>query len=100
MLELKRRPQQVVKIGKRARLMVLSLTAAKVHVQLEVPGVTIVAPLTVGHTYEAEVDGHSLKVTLLAIAPARDGSHGLGEAVLGFEAPRELAINRAEREAS
>lgn len=98
MLELKRRPDQVVRIGRRAKLTVLKLATNKAHVQLEVPGVIIVAPLTVGHTYEAEVDGYPLKVTLQAIEPARGGQAGVGEAVLGFDAPRELVINRAERE--
>lgn len=100
MLELKRRPNQVVTIGKRVRLTVISLGQDKVHVQLETPGVTIDAPLAVGRPYTAEVDGYPLRVTVTGIEPARGGQSGLGEAVFGFEAPRELIINRAEREAS
>lgn len=100
MLELKRRPHQSVRIGHSAKLTVLSLSTTQISVELSVPGVTIVAPLQLGKVYEAEVDGHTLQVHLKGIDPARDGSPGKGEALLGFEAPRELKIDRGEVRAS
>lgn len=96
MLELKRRPDQFVRIGQSARLTVLELSRTEVRVELKVPGVVIVAPLQLGKVYEAEVDGHELQVHLKGIDLARDGSPGKGEALLGFEAPRELRIDRGE----
>lgn len=99
MLELKRRPGQVVKIGRSAQLTVLWLRTKSIDVRLDLPGVKIFAPLQLGRTYQAEVDGYPIIVTLRSIELARAvGAVGKGEATLAFDAPRELSINRVERE--
>lgn len=88
MLELKRKAHQAVLIGTSARLTVLTVGDKIVRVQLAVPGVTIVAPLTVGRAYQATIDGHSVSVELMSV--------NRGEVQLGIDAPRELKIDRAE----
>lgn len=93
MLELKRKAHQYVLIGEHARLTVLALeNATTVRVRLSVPAVNIDLPLSIGRSYEADVEGYRLRVDVAEIER--------GEVTLRFEANRELRIDRGEVRAS
>ena len=89
MLELKRKALQAVQIGQTVTMTVLELDEPIVRVRIDVEDASVLAPLTVGRTYRAEVDGSPVEVQLARI--------DRGEAVFRFEAERHLLINRAER---
>lgn len=91
MLELKRKVGQTVRLGTETQLTVSQLTATSATLILERPDLHLVAPVLVGRHHDIEVEGHPVQIHLLDVVR--------GEARLGFIAPRELSIERPEREA-
>lgn len=89
MLELKRKAGECVVVGDSLQLTVLELDAPIVRVRIDTPSMTASAPLTVGRTYEAHVDGQPVKLQIARIER--------GEVSLRFDAPRQLRIDRWER---
>lgn len=90
MLELTRRVGQSVQIGKRHTLTVLGLLPRIVTLQLTAGEEYFLSgPLKFGTWFDVEIDGYPLRIHALEL--------DRGEARLGFDAPRELDIQRTER---
>lgn len=90
MLELTRRVGEMVLLGEAHELRVTAIAPRIVSLQLtRREEYFLSGPLQLGTSFTFEVDGQN--VTVHAIAIFR------GEVRLGFEAPREIAIERPER---
>lgn len=91
MLELKRRLSQAVRIGTRTVVTVIAVEEEPQRAVLRIREfrTAVSVPLVPGEICEAHVDGHPLKIHLRSVER--------GEAVLGFDAPRELPVDRAEK---
>lgn len=89
MLELKRKLGQCVVIGDSVQLTVREIRAPIVSVLIEIDSIKVTAPLTIGKTYQATVDGIDVELIV-------SGVEGR-EVALRFDAPRELRIDRWER---
>lgn len=89
MLELKRKVQQTVKIGREAVLTIASLDRDSALIELLSPAMHLIHRLNGRHpVFETQIDGYLLRIHLLGVSR--------GEACLGFEADRTLPINRGE----
>jgi sRNA-binding carbon storage regulator CsrA len=90
MLRLKRKVGQKVLIKQHLELAVLELGADFAQLQLSVPGAdTQLHSLRQGEQLRFEVLGAKVRVNLTAVTR--------GEALLEFDAPREVEIQRVER---
>lgn len=88
MLELKRKVKQGVRIGASLRATLAELLPRNAVFHVNAPGLEFELHLKVGSVTHVLVDGYALEVHMVAIER--------GEAVLGFEASRNLRIDRAE----
>lgn len=88
MLELKRKVEQQVLIGERVTLTVKKLVDPIVEMQFHSTVGLFYAKVAKGERYGLKVRGQVIFVHVLDI--------GRGEASLGFDAPREVAIDRIE----
>jgi sRNA-binding carbon storage regulator CsrA len=89
MLRLKRKQGQTVLIGGSVELTVLALEAGLVRVQLTQANASRSHSLQVGEGLQVHVRGGEVRVNL-------DGVDR-GEALLSFDAPRSISIERPER---
>lgn len=88
MLELKRKVNQAVLVGKGLSVTVHQIKNNNAHLVMRSPGLEFEVVLYPRHSWTAVVDGRLLTVELDRVER--------GEAVLGFDADRALRIDREE----
>lgn len=89
MLELTRHLDQGFKIGTDHKLFVRDVKPQCVTVRLYCSVYDVIAAIKYDHPYTVTIDGHAVKIHCLRI--------DRGQVRFGFEAPREISINRIER---
>jgi len=89
MLELTRRVDQGITIGRDHKLFVRALDTGVATVRLYCSVYDVQAPIVKGRPYIVEIDGERIAIHVIKVER--------GQVRFGFEAPRSIAINRIER---